>query len=121
MMIEIFPREFSVCKPLPGAALPDGICFFARTDNETSLVCETEFLPAETTACENGWRMFRVAGALDFSLIGILARITSILAEASVSVFCVSTYDTDYVLVKSDRLSDAVKALQHSGYIIKHI
>ncbi|MBQ4089573.1 MAG: ACT domain-containing protein [Clostridia bacterium] len=121
MQLEIFPQYFSVCKLQPGATLPEGVCFFARTDNELSLVCETKNLPEATYACENEWRMFRVSGALDFSLIGILARITSILAEAGISVFCVSTYDTDYVLIKSEAFPKAISTLADNGYEIKHI
>lgn len=101
MILEIFPQDFSVCQITSGTPLPSGMCFFARTDNEFSLVCESANTPAEATVCENNRRMFRVAGNLDFSLIGIMSKITAILAEASVSVFCVSTYDTDYILVKS--------------------
>ena len=100
MMLEVFPQEFSICQITPGTPLPAGICFFARTDSELSLVCETANLPSDFAACETGWRMFRVAGNLEFSLIGIPSKITSILADVSVSVFCVSTYDTDYILVK---------------------
>lgn len=121
MILEIFPDEFSVCKVSPGTPLPDGICFFARTDCENSLVCRTSCVPETPTARDDNWRMFRISGTLDFSLIGILARITALLAEASVSVFCVSTYDTDYVLVKTANLEKAVSILQSSGYELKYI
>lgn len=121
MKLEIFPQEFSVCKILPGTPLPHGIVFFARTDSENSLVCEKKHLPSKTESCENSWRMFRVAGALEFSLIGILSRITSILAEASISVFCVSTYDTDYILIKSAAIENALKTLSENGYTISYI
>ena len=121
MKLEIFPQEFSVCKINPGTPLPQGLVFFAHTDSENSLVCETAHLPSKTESCENGWRMFRVAGSLEFSLLGILARITSILAEAGVSVFCVSTYDTDYILVKSTSLEKAVQALSENDYTIAYL
>ena len=121
MLLEIFPQKFSVCKLLPSVPLPEGICFFSRTDNELSLVCETENLPAAISACENDWRMFRVSGALDFSLIGILARITGILADAGISIFCISTYDTDYVLIKSESFPKALSKLSESGYELKPI
>ena len=121
MNLEVFPQEFSVCKVQPATQLPDGLVFFARTDNENSLVCETKHLPSKTSACENNWRMFRVSGSLDFSLLGILARITAILAAAGISVFCVSTYDTDYILVKSDSLEKALHALLDGGYTVSYM
>lgn len=68
---------------------------------------------------ELGWRGLRVAGALDFSLLGIIAGISAALAGAGVSVFVVSTYDTDYVLVKADRLEDAIAALRARGYAVE--
>lgn len=120
MTLHVLPQEFSVCKTASVPALPAGICFFARTDTEISVVCETRRIDFDVTAREDGWRAFTVAGTLDFALIGILAKITGVLAESGISVFCVSTYDTDYVLVRSARLSVAVDALSAAGYSIVH-
>ena len=121
MTLEVFSSEFSVCKFEHNFPLPDGMFFLANTDREISLVCETRNLLASTPFREDGWRCFRVSGELEFSLIGILAKITAVLANAGISVFCVSTFDTDYVLVKSDRLEPALHALQGRGYDIKYL
>ena len=116
MNLELLSQEFSVLKypaPLPP---PSGIWFAAHTDSEFSLVCESRFAPQGHCAREDGWRAFRVAGQLDFSLVGILARITDVLGKGGISVFCVSTFDTDYVLVKSEKLGAAVDHLSRAGY-----
>jgi len=121
MILEILPQEFSVCRLTNMSAIPDGFVFFGRTDNEISLVCETDKLDCEYEKREDGWRGLRVAGELDFALIGILSGITSILAAAQISVFCVSTYDTDYVLIKKECLDAAQTALTAAGYTIKSV
>ena len=90
--------------------------FVGKTPDELSLVCETALVPENTCAREDGWRALRVEGTLEFSLIGILSSITSVLAQAKISVFCVSTFDTDYVLVKEEKLADALTALTRAGY-----
>ncbi|MBR4896511.1 MAG: ACT domain-containing protein [Clostridia bacterium] len=90
--------------------------FLGKTDEELSLVCRTEDTPAETLAREDGWRGFRVRGVLNFSLTGILARLTAILAEAEIGIFAVSTYNTDYILVKEKDFDRAVRALTEAGY-----
>ncbi len=114
MIIERLSQAFTVCKisDVGQIDLADDFVFVGKTDGELSLVCQTSRAPADTSAREDGWRALRVAGTLDFSLIGILSRITSLLAAAGVSVFAVSTYDTDYILVKEERLDEAVGALR---------
>ena len=96
--------------------LPEGLCFFARTDEEISLVCETAHVPENTTAREDGWRAMRVVGELDFSLVGILARISDVLAREKIGIFAVSTYNTDYILTKETQFEDALAALARAGY-----
>lgn len=112
---------FSVCKlPMEGGArLPEQFCFTGRTDEEFSLVCRTQDAPAEAIAREDGWRALRIEGVLDFSLIGVLAKVTALLAAAQIGVFVVSTYNTDYVLVKDINLARARKALSDAGYEIR--
>lgn len=117
MQFEILTAEFSVLKYPSVPIIPEkGLWFAARTDSEASLVCETRHIPSGRIAREDHWRAMRVVGQLEFSLIGILSGITETLRRAEISVFCVSTYDTDYILVKSDRLSSAVAALRSAGY-----
>ncbi len=93
--------------------------FMAKTDEEISLVCKTADAPKETVAREDGWRAFRIEGVLDFSLIGILSGITSILAENQIGIFAVSTYNTDYILVKKENFEKALKALTCAGYEVQ--
>ena len=120
MELRILPDELSVCKltELPTEHLPEGIFFLARTEQEISLVCNTVKVPADTTDREDGWRAFRIEGILDFSLIGILAKISAVLAEKKIGIFVVSTYNTDYILVKSEKLEEAAMALQAAGYTV---
>ena len=112
------PHELTVCKlkSSSGIDLSGEFYFIGRTDEEISLVCPTATVPADTVAREDGWKSFKVAGVLDFSLIGILADISSVLAECGVSIFAVSTYDTDYILVKKENFEKAATALSLHGY-----
>ena len=114
MKLELLEKEYAVCR-LETAALPGGeFVSLTVSGGEISLVCETDKAPDGSTA-EKGWRGLKVSGVLDFSLIGILAKLTAALAEAGVSVFAVSTYDTDYLFVKKERLDAAVLALRAAG------
>jgi len=96
----------------------DTFCFTAKTDEEYSLVCSTAHTPPNTIEREDGWRAMRIDGVLDFSLVGILAGISSLLAEHEVSIFAISTYNTDYILVKASQLEAAVNALTENGYTL---
>ena len=120
MEIKILEQDLTVCRieSLPGVDLHGELFFLARTDEELSLVCPTSMAPAQTMGREDEWRAMRIQGQLDFSLVGILSNIAGILAERGISIFAVSTYNTDYVLVKSDRLNEAVDALTQNGYEI---
>jgi len=90
--------------------------FAARTPEEWSLVCPTRAVPADAARREDGWAMFRVAGTMEFSLVGVLSRISGALAAAGVGLFAVSTYDTDYVLVKAENARRAEQALACAGF-----
>ena len=87
-----------------------------KTDEESSLVCITSDVPPNIIQRDDGWRGFRIQGILDFSLIGILAKIASLLAENSISIFAISTYNTDYVLIKKENYQKSLDILRHSGY-----
>ena len=120
MELRVLPMPFSVCQVKDFSAVDwhTPFCFTACTDEECSLVCPTAAVPQETLKREDGWRAFRIEGVLDFSLIGILARISGILAERSIGIFVVSTYNTDYVLVKEQQLEKALEVLRKNGYTI---
>lgn len=120
MVLEKLPYALTVCKLSKAADVDLGADFYflARTDEELSLVCKTEDTPADTTERDDGWRGFRIQGVLDFSLIGILSKLSGILAERGIGIFAVSTYNTDYILVKSENFDRAADALTGAGYTL---
>jgi hypothetical protein len=120
MELQVLSQSFSICKirRLADADLSDPLWFLASTGDELSLVCESENVPADTIAREDGWRGFRVAGVLDFSMTGVLASFSSLLADSGVSIFAISTYNTDYIFTKSDRFDHAITLLKEAGYRI---
>lgn len=120
MKLKKLPYTLTVCKleTVEQIDLSAGFYFIGRTDEEISLVCRTECTPARTLEREDGWRGFRIEGTLDFSLIGILSPIAVILAENKIGIFAVSTYNTDYVLVKEENFDKAMTALGAAGYEI---
>ena len=120
MELQRLKQDFTVCKlnTATGIDLTREFCFVGKTDGELSLVCETPFVPAGTIAREDGWKAFRIVGELDFSLIGILAKISAVLEENGIGIFAVSTYNTDYILVKCENFEKAMAALAKAGYTI---
>jgi hypothetical protein len=123
MELKTIPYRFTVCKLMSVGDLPSGIdfCFTAKTDEEISLVCKTEDVPEKTLVRDDGWKGFRIEGVLDFSLIGILSKISAILAENKVGIFAVSTYNTDYIFVKEENFDKAINALKENGYDITEL
>lgn len=110
-------KTYAVCR-LNKATLPDGeFVSLTMSGGEISLVCEVTKMPCGCRA-ETGWRALRVKGPLDFSLTGILADLSGVLARAGVSIFALSTYDTDYIFVKQVRLEDAQNALTTHGHTV---
>ena len=92
--------------------------FIGKTDEEISLVCKTEDTPEKTTERDDGWKGFRIQGILDFSLIGIFSKLSGILAESNIGIFVVSTFNTDYILVKAENFERALSVLSAEGYTI---
>lgn len=117
-MIEKIPGRFSVCKvkTLDSSLLAEPFVFVGKTDEELSVVCPTDRVPTDTEEREDGWVCFRIAGPLDFSLIGILAPIAAVLADNKIGIFAVSTFNTDYILTKETQAEAAEKALADAGY-----
>ena len=113
--------ELSVCRirSIKDADLTCAPCFFARTDEELSLVVRTELAPVNAEAREDGWLGFCIEGELDFSLIGILSKISAILAENGIGIFAVSTFNTDYILTKKENFDRAMSCLEKAGYTVK--
>ena len=123
LRLSILPGRLAVCRLAPSEAAPAwaaGADFFSitRTPEELSVVCLEAQVPDGVRA-EKGWRGLRVEGPLDFALIGILAGLAGALAQAGISLFALSTFDTDYLLVREPDLPEAVKALERAGYVVE--
>lgn len=118
MVIEKIGLGFSVCKVdnVPAAALRSEFCFIGKTDEEISLVCPSEDVPDEVIERDDGWRVFRIQGILDFSLVGVLAEVAGLLSDNEISIFAISTYNTDYILTKADKYAAALDVLEKAGY-----
>ena len=120
MEIKMIDHNFSVCQVEDYSLvnLNSEYSFIGKTDEEKSLVCITDEVPANVIQRDDGWKAFRIQGVLDFSLIGILAKIAAALADNGISIFAVSTYNTDYVLMKKENYQKALDVLKALGYMI---
>lgn len=122
MKLKLYDELYQVTKLVPNDEVPINIfqgAFYSitRTNEELSIVCPQN-LDFSCESREIGWRILKIEGMLDFSLIGILSKISTILAENKVSIFVISTYNTDYILVKNTDISTAIRALKENGYSI---
>ncbi len=122
MRLQIIEGKFSVCKVENLRAVNFNVpwLFVGKTDAEISVVCLTADVPHATLAREDGWRALRVAEPMDFGLTGVLAGISTVLAQAGISIFAVSTFDTDYILIKAENLGLAQTSLEAGGYTIEN-
>ncbi|MBI3491433.1 MAG: ACT domain-containing protein [Acidobacteria bacterium] len=116
------PGSLAICRlaaedPVPLWATQGAFCCLTRTPEELSVVCQTDSVPSGVKA-ERGWRALAVRGPLDFGQTGIVAELTGRLAAAAVSVFVVSTYDTDYLLVRENDTPRAIAALRDAGHTV---
>ena len=121
MKLKTLEYDLTVCQMASEADidLSTPFYFIGKTDEELSLVCRTEDTPQNTINREDGWKGFRIEGTLDFSLIGILSKISGILAENGIGIFAVSTFNTDYILVKRENFEKALTALRNAAYTIE--
>ena len=119
--LELLPETFAVCKvnDLTQVDWHLPYCFAGHTDTECSLVCREQDVPENAIKIEYGWRCFRIQGMLDFSLVGILADLSKVLADAGIAIFAISTYDTDHILVSAKQCDQAQQALRAAGYAMK--
>ena len=120
MVIQKIDHNFSICKAEDYSKFNFGSEYFfiGRTDEENSLVCMTENVPDNVTERDDGWKAVRIQGVLDFSLIGILAKISALLADSDIGIFAVSTYNTDYIFTKEENYYRALDVLSDAGYEI---
>ncbi len=127
--LDLFAGEYAICRLPAGSAVPPAllkavaepvrgrVLSITWTPYETSVMCPVEWAPADATV-EPGWRCFRVDGPVNLTMTGVVASLAVPLADARVNIFCFSTYDTDYLLVPSVRLGEAVAALLEAGHRI---
>jgi hypothetical protein len=123
LTLTLLPQTFAVCRldpaePVPSWAMSGDLCSVTRTPTELSVMCPQASAPAGVQA-EADWRCFAVAGPLDFSLTGILASLAEPLAAAGIAIFALSTYETDYLLVKGRQIAHAVEVLAQAGHRIQ--
>ncbi len=120
MELKKIDHKLTVCKltDVTSINMESDFYFIGKTDEELSLVCKTKDTPQNTIERDDGWRGFFIQGILDFSLIGILSKLSGILAEHKIGIFAVSTYNTDYILVKEENFDRALSVLASEGYSI---
>lgn len=120
LTIKPITEEFAVCQveDYSQVNLENPFVFTGATDDEKSLVCPIALVPENTLTVDKTWSAFRIEGVLDFSLIGILSKISSLLAENNIGIFAISTYNTDYILTKTTDFQSALRALEEAGYQI---
>ena len=119
LKLSILPSEYTIHRFAPESDIPaltGNFLSITRTEDELSIVCDAS-ISLNSEKSESGWACIKVLGPLDFGLTGILARIASVLAEAEISIFAISTYDTDYILVKREKLVIAKERLSETGYV----
>lgn len=120
MEIKQLNRDFTVCKlqSFNTVDLSNTFTFVSVTDDEISLVCETSHVPDNATNIESNWKGFKINGILEFNMIGVIAKISNLLAEQKISIFVISTFNTDYVLLKTDYYDKAINTLRSNNYTI---
>lgn len=120
LTMKLLKEKYGVCRLDKTELIPEwakNSNFFSvtRTSDELSIVCYQDSIPNDIK-CEKDWRILKIQGPLDFSLIGILASISKILAQNGISIFAISTYDTDYILVKNKDIDNAIESLIKEKY-----
>ena len=124
LQLELLPGQYAACRLSTAEAVPEwvpqagALVVVARTSHELSIVCDEAAVPAGLRA-ERGFRALMVAGPLPLEAIGIMAGIASALADAAIPLLAISTFDTDYVLVRESRVEDAMEALHSRGYRVR--
>lgn len=123
LIMRVLKGDFAVCRLDNTEMIPDwskNSEFFSitKTSEELSIVCSQDNIPKDIK-CEKDWRVIKIEGPLDFSLIGILASISTTLARSGISIFAISTYDTDYILVKRKDIDNTINALLSEGHKIR--
>nr|WP_207713948.1 ACT domain-containing protein [Clostridium gasigenes] len=118
--MKLLKEKYGVCRldkkePIPNWGIDGEFYSITKTEDELSIVCLEDNIP-EKIQCEKEWRVLKIEGPLDFSLVGILAAISNLMAKNSISIFAISTYDTDYILVKEKYIDKAIMVLVNDRY-----
>lgn len=121
MLLKKLPYELTVCKVLSPAEinLYADFFFIGKTDEELSLVCMTCDAPVHTTNRNDGWRAFRIEGELGFDPVSSLSALSNLLVDRHIDIFAVSTFNTDYILVKEAQFDRAATLFEQEGYVIQ--
>ncbi len=124
LTLSLLSGRYAVCRfesneSIPVWATRSQFFTVTRTTDELSITCPEADVPRDIAKCERGWRAFKLHGPFDFGLTGILVSVLNPLAEAGVGIFAVSTFDTDYVLMKEENVEKAIEALRKIGHIVK--
>lgn len=122
LTLAVLPHRLAIGRlpagePCPDWALSSPFCSITRTEEELSVVCVEENVP-EGMHCDRGWRALKIESPLDLSDVGIVLAVAAPLADAGVSIFVVSTYETDYTLVRESQLERAREALEERGHTL---
>lgn len=120
MYLKKLAYDFTICKVQSEEelSLNHTFYFIGKTDEEISLVCKTEDTPLHTIEREDGWKGFRILGQLEFSMIGVLSQLTTILAQNKIGIFVVSTFNTDYFFIKNENYERALRVIKREGHFI---
>jgi len=113
-------RDFTICQAggLNHIDFTREFVFLSKTDDEISLVCESEYVPSDAVTADPGWKALKICGRLDLEMTGVISKIAGLLAEAGLGIFVVSTYNTDYILLKAANFDRGLQTLARNGYII---
>jgi len=122
--LKLLKDKYSVCRLNKDDEIPKWIFneeFFSitKTEDELSIVCLQDKIK-EDIKCERDWKILKIEGPLDFSLIGILSKISTLMANNNISIFAISTYDTDYILIKEESIDKAIEILENNNYNINN-
>ena len=121
MELLLHPSEYSICKLASADGIPrvHAPVFIAMTRDEISFVCRRRDLPEHLLQVSHGWRLLQIGGTLDFSMTGVISNISGALAEAGISIFVISTYNTDYFMVGEENVEMAILRLEGNRYHVR--
>ncbi|MGD1823115.1 MAG: ACT domain-containing protein [Pleomorphochaeta sp.] len=123
MKIRVNRDDYAICRLSSNEDIPswckiEDFVTITKTEDELSLVLKSNQIP-DNIKCEKGWNILKIVGPLDFSLIGILSKLSTILADNNIGIFVISTFDTDYILIKKENTNNAIRVLSEKGYLLE--